>query len=258
MKHPEGGIAPSGSIASGVFMKFRYIFIILLLAGAVGGSFYASEPLYRFYLQFWYREVKSVTPADMEKKALSLYDTKEYEALSRYLDRMTIVYSQDKRVLKTAGIYFIRMKQRMKGAELLAAALDGNDISGKDLREAIQVLFEEKYYGDIEAILRKKSPFTDPDLQYYYGISLLKTGNFRGAVLSLKKAYRAGYHDAETLHFLSRALVQHGNLEEAERYLEIAHAKDPLNHAVTSSLADVYRKRGKLKEAAAVMVRRRR
>ncbi len=239
-------------------MKFRYILIILLLSGTIAGSFFASEPLYRFYLQFWFRDVKNVTPADIEKRALHLYDGKEYDALARYLDRMTIAFSQDKRVLKIAGIYFIRIKQGERGAELIAAALDGNGVPGKELREAISILFQGKYYGDIEAILRKRKPLTDADLQYYYGISLLKTGMFQEAVVSLKNAYRAGYHDSDSLLFLSRALVKTGDLEEAEKYLEMAHRKDHLNHAVTSALADVYRKRGKLKEAAAVMIRRRR
>ncbi len=238
-------------------MNYRIIIIVVFFAGSIAASYFASEPLYRCYLQFWYRDVQKTTPGEMEKKARQLLEKKEFEALSRYLDRMTVVYRHNSRVLAVAGLYYLRMKERARGAELLAASLEGDALKGKELREAVSLLFEEKYYGDVEAALRQRGPLDDPDLFYYYGVSLLKIKKYPEAVTALKKACGSGYHDADSLLYLSKALVHSGDVKGAEGYLEMAHRKSPYNYDVISALVDVYRRQGKLKKAAAVMIRRR-
>lgn len=238
-------------------MNFRLIFIILLLVGTVTGSWIASEPVYRFYLQVWYRDVKNVTSEKMEKHAARLFDLHEYEELSRYLNRLAVIYGNDTRILRKAGLYFLRMKEGERGAELISAALDLGTIPLSELKAAVSVLFQERYYGDVEGILKKKQPVTDPDLQYYYGVSLFKMKQFEKSADILKKAFRNGYQDARSLFFLGSAMSASGNYEEAESYLEMAWQKERTNRDIRKALAEVYRRQGKLEKAAAVTTGRR-
>jgi len=245
------------NIKPGVSMNFRLILVILLLAGTVTGSWIASEPIYRFYLQIWYRDVKNVTPELMEKHATRLFDRHEYEELTRYLNRLAVIYSSDSKILRKSGLYFLRMKERERGVELISAALDLGTIPLSELKAAVSVLFQEQYYGDVEGILKKKQPVTDPDLQYYYGVSLFKMGYFSDSADILKKAYRNGYQDARSLFFLGSAMSASGNYEGAELYLEMAWQKERFNRDIRKALADVYRRQGKLEKAAAIMTGRR-
>ena len=105
----------------------------------------------------------------------------------------------------------------------------------------------------MEGILRGRLPVTDPDLQFYYGVSLYRLGRPKEGAAILKKAWRNGYQDARSLFYLGSAMSDAGNLEEAESYLEMAWHKERYNHEIRKALADVYRKRGKLEKAAAII-----
>ncbi len=230
----------------------RYL-IFFIMVGAGVYSYFNSQAVYSYYMKIYYEKIRGLTVEQQIDKAKELYTNHEYDRLKAYLKDLVMVYPENRELLRLQGLNLIKLGEGNKGAESVLSASDGEAIPEKMLEETVQSLYEQRQYRDITRVFRERSPGTNPNLLYFYGVALFETGSYTQGAEFLKKAIAEGRTDYEAYHYAGRALDKKGDTRASLQYLEHARGMNEEDHDVARSLASAYRKLGRYNDAAKIL-----
>ncbi|MCP4130671.1 MAG: hypothetical protein GY754_06785 [bacterium] len=250
----------------------------MILGITISISVLFSRQVYHFYIHTWYITIKQHKPEDMMKNARTLLAEKDTTAYKKkeYLKLMLNVFPENYKIKQFAGRSYITLGEEENGAYLILSTIDyinlddnkenkqgdksnidiinygkieHHEIEIPDLREAVQVLFKKKLYGDIVGALKRSRLYSDPEILYCYGVSLYKREKYDKAVKQLLKAENNGKTGFEINYYIGLAYEKLNKPVYAVPYLEEARTLYPGDRGVNSSLIRVYKKAGKIKKA---------
>ena len=230
--------------------------MLLACAAFIAGSWYYSQPVYRFYLTAYYRGIRGYDAALVQEKAEKLLKDKKYGECDRFLRTMLAVFINDHSVIKTVGNAYIKMGKRQEGASLLVSALDGSDMGPDELVQVLPELVKQGYFGEITALLRDRQDLP-PGTRRTYGIALYHRGEFREAAKQLELSVNeTDRDDSSGYFFLALALEKTGQTSRAVYCMEKAYSMNPSDRKIREELAAMYRK-ARLYERAAALIKAR-
>ena len=230
----------------------NYLIFIMLVGAAVLSYFYSGD-VYTYYMRTYYEKIRGQSIEQRLQKAREMYDNHDYEKLRDELKTLTMVYPENRELKKLEGLTLIKLGELRMGAELILSASEGERMPEKLLEETVSALFEKKMYRDIIIIFKKNSPGTNPNLLFWYGVSLYETGGYARAVGYLKQALNEGKADYEIYHYIGLAFEKSGDTRASLPYLEHARNMNADDPDVGMSLANAYRKLGRYNDAAKIM-----
>lgn len=234
-------------------MKFRYIFLFVVLLTGIFSYLYSRE-IYSFYVRTYYLSFKKVNPERAAEKAWHLYKSEDYDSLRSYIEDMLFLFPQNNEIRRVAGLYYMDKGDRERGARLLLLSLDDKP-DRILLARSIEVLFQNKLYVDILEQLSRFRIEDDLQLTYIRGISYYKLGRYREALRSLRLSEKLGNKTVEVYYYIALVYESMENYAEAIRYLSRAGELSPMNRAVTRTLIRLYRKDGQLTRAERLLRR---
>jgi len=227
--------------------------VFFILAGAGAYSYFHSQEVYSGYMKIYYEKMRGLTVEQQIGTAEKLYAGHEYEKLKDYLRDLIMVYPENRDLRRLQGLTLIKLGDRSRGAETILSASDDAPIPEKMLEDTAQSLHEQGQYRDIVRVFQKRSPGTNPNLLFYYGVALYETANYAKAADILKKSITEGRTDYEAYHYAGKALDKKGDTRASLSYLEHARGMNEEDHDVARSLANAYRKLDRYKEAARIL-----
>ena len=228
-------------------------FLVLLLAGTVAYSYFNSREIYTFWMRTYYEKVLGQNTGDLLRKARELYDKKRYTQVVEYLRPIMKVYPENRDFLKIKGLALLRLGEARSGSDAILSATEGEVMPEKLLEETAQGLFESRQYRDILILFKTHSPGSNPNLLYYYGVSLYNAGKYDAAIGQFKKAIEEGRTDQDVYHYLGLAYDKTGDIGKALPVLERAFEMDVTDRDAARSLTGAYRKLGRYQDAARIL-----
>ncbi len=230
-------------------MKFRNRFILLIIAGTVALSYFYSEEVYSFYINFYYTRIKGVNKEEMLKKAEGMFREKRYEELKKYLRTLIILYPDNRELKLMEGLTYIRLGEKTRGADLILYHIGDGPLPRAALEEVAQVLYERELYREIIDLMETQDPGATQNTRFVYGMSLYHAGRYGEAVEQLRGAVRAGRTDDRVHRYLGLSYARMDDLNNAIKYLEHARNLNYYNRAIIRDLIEVYRKKGRYDDA---------
>jgi protein O-mannosyl-transferase len=163
----------------------------------------------------------------------------------------TLEADPDAHVIRSnlAGVYFDMGDLTRAGTEW-ERALTGKPDNVVTMNALGMLYTKQGRYPDAEAMFLR-AIVAKPvwaDAHYNYGVLLQKMGRNDEGLAELRRAVDLAPLNAEARRFYADALLQAGNLEEAEKQLVVSLEYEQTLEA-SHSLAEVYLKRGKVREA---------
>ncbi len=235
-------------------MKFRYIFIFIVLLTGILSYLYSRE-IYSFYLKTYYITFKKVNPEQAADKAWRLYKSEDYDSLRSYLQDMLFLFPRNSEIQRIAGLYYMDKEDPEKGARLLLRSLDDNP-NRILLARSIEVLFQKKLYVDIIEQLSRFRIEDDLQLTYMRGVSYYKLGRYREALQSLLLSEKLGNKTVEVYYYIALVYENMEKYAEAIQSLSRARELNPMDREVMRTLIRLYRKDGQLTRAERLLRRR--
>jgi tetratricopeptide (TPR) repeat protein len=228
--------------------------IVIILAGVVPISYFYSHRVYSFYMRTYYEKIRGQSLQGMVRKGWALYDRKKYAELRDYLEPLVIVYpsSRDLKILE--GLVDIKQGRGDLGTDIILSVTHGQQLSGTVLEETIRTLYSLKQYKDVIMTMKKNDAAGNPALIYYYGASLVNTGNYNAAVPLLKEAIARGDSGYDVYLETGIAYSKMNQTRAALPYLERAYRLNP-NRDTAGALADAYWKSGRYKDAEKILLK---
>ncbi len=230
-------------------MKIKSRLIILIIIGAAVFSYFYSEEVYSFYLNFYYTRIKKVDRKDMLKKAETMFREKRYEELREYLRTLTVLYPDNRELRLMEGLTLIRLGEKNRGTDLILYHMGEEELPRAALEEITEALYERGFYREIIDLMGTRDPGASEQIRFAYGMSLFRDGQYGRAVKQLQEAIRQGRSDDQVHRYLGLAYGRVGDLESAEKYLEHARNLNYYDRDIIRDLVEVYRRRGKYDEA---------
>jgi len=224
---------------AGYSMKIRHLVFILLVA-VVAGSLYNSQRLYHWYLAAYYQRFLGEDREKSIERARSLYRDERYEELDAYAGRMRVLYPDNSDLRRLKGFAMIKTGRESEGARMVISSLRKNEAL-LSVASAIEILFKEGEYADLDDIISSHGTMGDPYLQYIHGVSLYHVKKYAEAERRLAGALSAGKQDYDTLYYLGLAREKNGRTVEALAAIEKAYAIDPIRPEARKALVRLYR-----------------
>jgi tetratricopeptide (TPR) repeat protein len=230
-------------------MKF---ILFLAVCGLMAGSYYFSQPVYRFYLTTYYLQVRKFTPETVRKHTEELLKEKKYEECDAFLRSMLMVFFNDRSVIRTAGNAYMQMGKKREGTSLMISVMDAGEMSAAELKQMLPELLEQGYYSEIKSLVRGRHDL-DEECRYIYGVALYRTGENEKAAAQLKRALDEGYAGDSADFYLAMALDKLNRGKEAIPFMEKAYKRDTGNRNLRQDLVRLYRKAGQYEKAAKLL-----
>ncbi|HPD79368.1 MAG TPA: hypothetical protein PLH88_13210, partial [Spirochaetota bacterium] len=168
----------------------KFLLIVIIVA-IIAFSYKESFLVHRFYVKSFYTIF--YTEEGVVQKAWELYNKGEYRRLEKFLDRVTEVYLTNNELKKIAGLNYIKLGQKEKGAELIASSMENGSIQLDELMKILESLFENKYYGEIIYFYDKNILRNNANCAFYYGASLYHSNRYSEAIQTLNFSRANGY-----------------------------------------------------------------
>ncbi len=219
-------------------MRFKII-LLFLIATAVTSYFFHDQVYHQFY-RIYYTYVQKSGESSILKKAERLYEEKRYIELQKYLEKRLILYPHSRPLKRLAAKGYLKTGDRNRAARLLLESLEDPQKEISVFKQALDLLYQEKWYGDVVAAMRNYPALKDADLCALYGVSLYKTGRYGEALKYLLIAEKEGSLDHEVYHNAGLIYERQNRLPQATAYLEKAFRLNPLDRSLRQSLIRVY------------------
>ncbi len=230
----------------------KKLFVAAVIAASVLISYYHSDRVYRYYLATYYFKYKKETRDSLYKRAGVLYAEKKLTDLETHLNRMMVLFPEDREIRKTAAINLMLLGKTDRGVDLLMSVQDKTGVPDSALKDTVKNLYERGFYRDIIGVMKQR-PSDDPDTLFYYGLSLYYEGDLRGSLGELKKSLDAGKTDYIAYLRIGDVLDALGDPSESLRYYKEAWTLKYRDPEVNRALVRAYRKLGRLDDAAKML-----
>ncbi|OHD64021.1 MAG: hypothetical protein A2176_05350 [Spirochaetes bacterium RBG_13_51_14] len=234
-------------------IKIKNYLIFILIVSSVTLSYFYSREVYTFFMRSYYEKIRGRSIEQQLSRAREMYRNREYTELEEYLRTLIIVYPENRDLRKLEGLTLIKLGKRDRGVDMILTAGGDEPMPEVQLEETVSALFEQKRYGDIAEIFKKNSPGANPNLLYYYGVSLFETEKYAGSTRYLKRAIEEGRRDYKVYHYIGRAYVASGDTRASLPYLDRARNLNVEDPDVANSLAGAYQKLGRYDDAARIL-----
>jgi tetratricopeptide (TPR) repeat protein len=236
-------------------MKFRYIFIIVVLVSAVISYFYSRE-IYFYYIETYYLTIKKENPDNSAKRAWHLYRDKNYSELKDYLNIILYLFPDSREIKKIAGLYHIEAGNSEEGARLILSILSNKDPDRRSLAKSIEILFQKGLYIDIIEELSRFRIDDDLELTFIKGVSLYKLERYRDALRYLLASRELGNNSFEVYYYLGLVYEKLRRYNDSIKSLLRAGELNSVNRDVTGALIRLYQKNGQYNMAERLLRRR--
>jgi tetratricopeptide (TPR) repeat protein len=217
----------------------KFLLIVIIVA-IIAFSYKESFLVHRFYVKSFYTIF--YTEEGVVQKAWELYNKGEYRRLEKFLDRVTEVYLTNNELKKIAGLNYIKLGQKEKGAELIASSMENGSIQLDELMKILESLFENKYYGEIIYFYDKNILRNNANCAFYYGASLYHSNRYSEAIQTLNFSRANGYRGDRIDFYSGITPEKMGKFDEAEKLLLSAYNANPYDRDIKKALVDLYRK----------------
>jgi tetratricopeptide (TPR) repeat protein len=259
--------------------KIKFATFLLIISLTVTLSYIFSDDLYTRYLTFWHVTVKKTNAHDAlalaekmnrehEKAMAKITDRdgkKEREQsfeheMNTYLSRMVRVFGKDRRgeiipagrdLVFFTGFYYLQHGNPVEGASLVLSCTE-NKIAADEVVpfiQSIEVLYNNKMYGDIASILSNKEYPQKAELIAMHAQSLYYLKKYKQAAELFSRAESAGKGNAEIFIMHSKALSALGSRDEAIIFAEKAYKAAPHDRSAREQLISLLNSAGRHKEA---------
>jgi tetratricopeptide (TPR) repeat protein len=230
-------------------MKF---ILFLAVCALMAGSYYFSQPVYRFYLTAYYLQVRKFTPETVRKHTEELLREKRHDECDSFLRSMLIVFFNDRSVIRTAGKAYMQMGKKQEGIALMVSAIDAGEMSAAELKQTLPELLEQGYYPEIKSLVRGRNDL-DEECRFIHGVALYRTGEHEKAAAQLRKALEEGYAGESADFYLAMSLDKINRVNESIPFMEKAYKRDTADRNIRQELARLYRKAGHYEKAAKLL-----
>ncbi len=236
-------------------MKFRYIFIIVVLISSVISYFFSRE-IYFFYIETYYLTIKKETPDSSAKRAWQLYRDKNYSELKDYLNIILYLFPDSREIKRIAGLYHIEVGNSEKGARLILSILSEKDPDRRSLAKSIEILFQNELYVDVIEELSRFHIGDDLELTFIKGVSLYKLERYRDALRYLLASRKLGNNSFEIYYYLGLTYEKLRRYKDSIKSLLRAGELNSVNRDVIGALIRLYQKSGQYNMAERLLRRR--
>lgn len=229
-------------------MKIKNKLIFLLLAATVALSVVYSRELYLLYITTYYTRIKKETMEVSLANARGLYAKGRYGELESYIERLQLMYPDNRELKRLLGYSAIKLGRRLEGARMVARTLaPGEEIA--NIAGLVEIFYEGEQYADIVDLLARRNLSGDRYLIQVYGTALFHEKDCARAVHQLTEAIRLGSGDLNIRLYRGLCLEGMGRLNEAIADLEEAYRMDSVRRDVQQALVRAYRKAGRIEQA---------
>lgn len=232
--------------------SIKNVLIFIIIVGTIPVSYFYSRKIYSFYMRSYYEKIRGQSIGQLVRKGREMYDNKQYALLSEYLKTLVIVYPDNKELKILEGLTYIKLGRGDIGSDIILSATNGEKLPEPVLEETIRTLYDLKQYKDIIMTMKKNNAAGSPGLLYYYGTSLLNTGNYKAAIPVLQQALQKGRAGYETYLNIGIAYSKINEPRAALPFLERARAMNN-NRDTAGALADTYWRLGRYKDAEKIL-----
>jgi len=233
-------------------MKLKFFLLTAIVTCSIAASVIFSREIYSFSLWAYYNGIKKQSYEQMYEKAANLFEKKDYTRLESYLDDMLILYPDDSRFIRMKGQNYIKLGYRKRGVDLIILSMNAKHHHDVLSNKTVDVLFQDKYYGDIAALFELVEPQSAYQF-YVYGVSLFKTKKYSQSVKKLKKSISHGKTGHMVYYYLGMAYGRTGDNVSSLKYLKKSIGINPYSREVRQALAALYRKTGKFELAEKII-----
>lgn len=233
-------------------MKYKLL-ILILLGAFIGLSAFYSARFYSFYLKGYHVYFKKESLNDMKKNADSLLKDKKNKEYKKYCEKILLVYPASPEAKIYAGLNFLRIGEEDRGSELIVTAMNEVKLKDEELERIVEVLFEKKYYSEVVDALEKNKLQLNREMEYSYGLSLLKTGKSSDSIVHFERSRSKGNDGFDLNINLARAYEKNGRLNDALKCYLAAASINPRDKALRESLVEIYAKLGKYDSAEKIL-----
>jgi tetratricopeptide (TPR) repeat protein len=259
--------------------KIKFATFLLIISLTVTLSYIFSDDLYTRYLTFWNVTVKKTNAHDAlalaekmnrehEKAMAALTDRDEKKQLEKsfehemntYLSRMIRVFGKDVRgdiipsgrdLVFFTGFYYLQHGNPIEGASMVLSCTE-NKIAADEVIpfiQAIEVLYNNKMYGDVVSILSQKEYPQKAELFVVHAQSLFYLKKYKQAAELFSRAESAGINNADIFIMHSEALSALGSRDEAIVFAEKAYKSSPHDRRTRERLISLLNSAGRQKDA---------
>jgi tetratricopeptide (TPR) repeat protein len=202
------------------------------------------------------KEMAKLTDRD-EKKDLE--ESFEHD-MNAYLSRMIRVFGKDIRgdiipsgrdLVFFAGFYYLQHGNPIEGASMVLSCteskIDPDEVV--PFIQSIEVLYNNKMYGDIDSILSHREYPQKTELIVMHAQSLYQLKKYKPAIELFSRAESAGGTSADILIMHSKALSALGSRNEAIVFAERAYKAAPHDREARELLISLLNSTGRQKDA---------
>lgn len=232
----------------------KFMLILLIGAATVFISYKYSARVYIYYLRIYYN--KMYTRNELLIKSADLYDKKKYTELEDFLAPVILLYPDDNEFKKMAAYNYLQLGDAVRSAEIFAGIADDSIEENRTLEEILKKLYYSGNYGDLVYFYDRKIMLNNVNTAFYYGVSLFKKGRYAESYKSLIFAKGNTFMLPELSYYIGLNLDKTGKTSESLPYIKNAYESDRANKDYKKALIDNYRKLGLFKEAE-ILVRSR-
>lgn len=235
-------------------MKFRYIFIAVVLISTVV-SYLFSREIYHFYIETYYLTIKKETPESSAKRAWRLYRDKDYSELKDYLNVLLYLFPDNLEIRRIAGLYYIEDGNSEEGARLILSTLSENSPDRRLLAKSIGILFRKGLFVGIIEELSRFPIDDDPELTFIQGVSHYEIEKYRDALRFLLQSRKQGNNSFEIYYYLGLVYEKLKRYDDSIKSLLRARELNSVNRDAISALIRLYQKNGQYHMAERLMRR---
>ncbi len=234
-------------------VKGRIFLLFLIMASAaVAFSYYRSREVYTFWLRAYYVDYRKIPEKEMVAHARDLMKKKDMKALKEYAGVINLLYPENGEAVLMSGIALFRTGETEKGLTLIMSVSDRVKLPGALVDESVEALFREKYYGEVNSLLKGRKT-GNAETVYYHGVSLYEKKSYAAALVKLKESMGMGKSGAAVLYYCSLCSDRMGNLADAMKYMERAWETGPRDRRMAERMVELYRRTGKTAEAEKIL-----